>query len=60
MECENDKFKVNLDEGFSEGGFYPVDEAIKMITYSQDKSLVSLSYKRYLEFKDYETKLNYA
>ncbi len=60
MESENDDFKTNIEEGFSEGGFYPVEEAIEMITYSQDKSLVSLSYKRYLEFKDYEDKLNYA
>lgn len=57
MESENGDFKANIDEGFSDGGFYPVEEAITMITYSQDKSLVSLSYKRYLEFKDYESKL---
>ncbi len=60
MESEDDTFKVNFEEGFTEGGFYPVEQAIDMITYSQDKSLVSLSYKRYLEFKDYESKLNYA
>lgn len=60
MESENNDLQPNLEEGFSEGGFYPVEEAIEMITYSQDKSLVSLSYKRYLEFKDYESKLNYA
>lgn len=60
MESNNEDFSVNFEEGFKEGGFYPVDEAIDMITYSQDKSLVSLSYKRYLEFKDYEEKLNYA
>ncbi len=60
MESNNEDFSVNFEEGFKEGGFYPVEEAIDMITYSQDKSLVSLSYKRYLEFKDYEEKLNYA
>lgn len=60
MESENEDYEINLQEGFSEGGFYSVEEAIDMITYSQDKSLVSLAYKRYLEFKDYEEKLNYA
>lgn len=60
MESEGEEFNVNEEEGFSEGGFFPVEEAINMITYSQDKSLVSLSYKRYIEFKEYESKLNYA
>lgn len=60
MESSDENFKINIEEGFKDGGFYPIDEAINMITYSQDKSLVSLSYKRYLEFKDYENKLNYA
>jgi len=29
-----------------------------MITYSQDRSLVSLAYKRYQEFKEYQNKFN--
>lgn len=60
MESEDEMPNINLEEGFSEGGFYPVEEALDMITYSQDKSLVSLSYKRYLEYKKYESNLNYA
>lgn len=60
MESEDENYDINVDEGFSEGGFYPVEDAIEMITYSQDKSLVSLSYKRYLEFKDYKNKSNFA
>lgn len=60
MESEDENFEINKEEGFKDGGFYPVEEAVNKITYSQDKSLVSLSYKRYLEFKDYENKLNFA
>lgn len=60
MESNDEKHKINFEEGFKEGGFYSVDEAMDLITYSQDKSLVSLSYKRYLEFKEYEEKLNFA
>lgn len=60
MESMDDNYKVNKEEGFKVGGFYPVDEAIDMVTYSQDKSLVSLSYKKYLEFKDYEIDEIYA
>ena len=60
MESENQDHSVNKEEGFQEGGFYNIDEAIEKITYSQDKSLVSLSYKRYLEFKEYQAKLDFA
>ncbi len=53
-------YLVNEEEGFKDGGFYPVDKAINMITYNQDKSLVSLSYKKYLEFKEFEIDEIYA
>lgn len=58
MEAKEDSFNINIEEGFTKGGFYPLEEAMDMITYSQDKSLVSLSYRRYLEFKEYEAKIN--
>lgn len=60
MESENEEYKINGEEGFSEGGFYPIEEAIELITYSQDKSLVSLSYKRFLDYKEYKSKLTLA
>lgn len=60
MESHEEEFKINKEEGFLDGGFVNVDKAIDMITYSQDKSLVSLAYKRYLEFKEYQSKLNFA
>lgn len=57
MEAEDENYQINSEEGFQDGGFYPIEEAIEMITYSQDKSLVSLSYNRYLEFKEYEKRM---
>ncbi|ABR48386.1 NUDIX hydrolase [Alkaliphilus metalliredigens QYMF] len=50
MRAKSKQFKVNNDLGFKEGGLYPIDQALDMITYSQEKSLVSLSYKKYKEF----------
>ncbi|NLK43734.1 MAG: NUDIX hydrolase [Tissierellia bacterium] len=60
MESKDENFSINEDEGFKDGGFYPIEEAIEMITYSQDKSLVSLAYKRYLDFKEYQDKVRFA
>ena len=34
---------------FNNGGFYDIEEALEMITYSQDKSLLMLSYEKYRE-----------
>jgi ADP-ribose pyrophosphatase YjhB (NUDIX family) len=50
MEAENETFAINKEEGFMDGGFYSIDEAIERITYSQDKSLVRLAYEKYLAF----------
>jgi hypothetical protein len=47
MEATTDSFAVNKQEGFKEGGFYPIDEALEKITYSQDKSLVRLAFRKY-------------
>ncbi|MGI6113642.1 MAG: NUDIX hydrolase [Mahellales bacterium] len=49
MAALNPSYKINKSEGFLDGGFFPIDDAINRITYSQDKALVSLSYKKYKE-----------
>jgi len=46
MKSEVDEAEVNTGEGFTSGGFFQVDEAIEMITYSQDKSLVALAHRK--------------
>lgn len=53
MEAEDDTYSINKEEGFLSGGYFPIQEAMDKITYSQDKSLVSIAYKRYLEFKEF-------
>lgn len=60
MESVNGHYNINKEEGFKDGGFYTIDKAIDMVTHSQEKSLVSLSYKKYLEFKEYEIDGMYA
>jgi len=49
MTSSSKDYALNERLEFKDVGFYSVDEAIKMITYSQDKSLVNLSYKKYKE-----------
>ncbi|HHW01811.1 MAG TPA: NUDIX hydrolase [Thermoanaerobacterales bacterium] len=52
METLNDNCSPNAELGFSDGGFYNIEQALEKVTYSQDKSLVRLSYKKYQEFKE--------
>ena len=47
MHANSKQYDINKTEGFLEGGFYSIEEALEKITYSQDRSLVSLSYKKY-------------
>lgn len=47
MHAKSKDFEINKEMGFKEGGFYLIDEALDMISYSQDQSLVNLSYKKY-------------
>jgi 8-oxo-dGTP pyrophosphatase MutT (NUDIX family) len=39
----------NEAQNFTGGGFFSVDEALEMVTYSQDKSLLMLAYQKYKE-----------
>ncbi|SCI72866.1 MULTISPECIES: NUDIX hydrolase [unclassified Clostridium] len=43
--------RYSAEDGFVDGGFYPIDQALEMITYSQDRALVNLAAKRYRGFK---------
>jgi len=54
METGQEQTRINKDEGFIEGGFYNIDEAIEKITYSQDKSLVRLAHRKYNFFRKQE------
>lgn len=50
MNARTKEFEINKQLGFKDGGFYTIDKALELITYSQDKSLVNLSYKKYKKF----------
>ncbi len=51
METAQEVYKISEPEKFSQAGFFTIPEALEMITYSQDKSLVLQSYKKLCEKK---------
>ena len=49
MTTEQNKAEANEALGFKDVGFFPVEKAMDMVTYSQDKSLLMLSYQKFKE-----------
>ncbi len=49
MKADSEKFNISEKEKFQDGGFYNIEDALNMVTYSQDKALLNLSYKKYKE-----------
>lgn len=49
MKSSHSNYTLEDTPKIKEGGFYSLDEALNKITYSQDKSIVSLSYQKYKE-----------
>lgn len=54
MEATDDKICINKEEGFQDGGFFPIEQALERVTYSQDKSLIRLAYRKYNSFRKQE------
>lgn len=49
MQTDKEQFNIAEPGKYTEGGFFRIPEALEMITYSQDKSLVMQSYKRFCD-----------
>jgi 8-oxo-dGTP pyrophosphatase MutT (NUDIX family) len=49
MHTDESEAVPNKAQNFLDGGFFPVDAAMDMVTYSQDKSLLMMAYQKYKE-----------
>lgn len=49
MRAGKEIFRVSEQDKYTEAGFHPIKDAIEMVTYSQDKSLLIHSYRKYCE-----------
>ena len=49
MKASSDETSPNEEAGILECRFVPVEEALEMITYSQDKSLLMMAFQKYKE-----------
>lgn len=49
MKSQDEHFEINEKEDFVDGGYFEFDKAMELVTYSQDKALLNLSYKNFKE-----------
>lgn len=49
MKAENEKYRIAFEMGFVDGDYFPVEEAVEKVTYSQDRELLRGAYEKYLE-----------
>ncbi|MEG1496228.1 MAG: NUDIX domain-containing protein [Clostridiales bacterium] len=50
MQANNDDYKINTeDKKILEGGYYNIIDAFDKVTYSQDKSLLNIAYRKLKE-----------
>lgn len=47
MHAGNLKYRIAFEQGFLDGDYFPIERALEMITYSQDKALVNVAYEKY-------------
>ncbi len=57
METDSEKISISEPEKFTKAGFFSIEDAVDMVTYSQDKSLLLQSYKRYCNYKEREPEI---
>ena len=49
MRALDEAYQVNAELQYADGGYFAVPEAIELATYSQDKGLISVAYRKYQE-----------
>lgn len=49
MESPADSFVIGEPEKMQDAGYFTVTEALEMVTYSQDRSLLTQSYRKYCD-----------
>jgi len=49
MKSRSNDYKVNKEESFTDGGYFDIEEAMRLVTHSQDRALLNLSFRTFRE-----------
>lgn len=51
MVADDSNFRISFDQGFLNGGYYPVDKALEMLTHEGNREIITTAYEMYQEYK---------
>ena len=51
MEADDDAYHISFEQGFLNGGYYPVDRAREMLTHDCDRDILDVAYRIYTQSK---------
>ncbi len=51
MEADDASFHISFEQGFLNGGYYPIAEAREKLTHECDKEILDLAYRIYSDLK---------
>ena len=52
MIADDDSYHISFDQGFLNGGYYPVQKAREMLTHDCDREILDTAYQIYTECKE--------
>ena len=52
MIADDDSYHISFDQGFLNGGYYPVKEAREMLSHDCDREILDTAYQIYTECKE--------
>ncbi len=50
MVADDQSYHVSYDQGFLDGGYYPVDQAEKQLSFDQDREILKTAYQIYRKY----------
>ncbi len=54
MRAQAGDYRIAFEQGFADGDYFTLAEALEKVTYSQDKALVSVAHEKYREIESGE------
>ena len=52
MEADDEFYHISFDQGFLNGGYYPIDRALSMLTHDCDRGVLKTAYEIYTQQKN--------
>lgn len=49
MKTESQRYRIAFEQGFTDGDWFPIDRALEIVTYTQDRELLAAAFSRLTE-----------